>query len=376
MSTVSPYPENLIDDIYLPDRTAEVDLITAEDENKKRASLRDISTALGINPHGSFQDVASRFNDIDAQLLAGNNIANFITVGQSGAQFDTITDALDSISDNSINNQYIIVLFPGNYPDCIELRPYIHFFGYQPLGLQKVTSQGTCASIIVDGYEPFNLDAATYNIIENISVRAANAPIFKLSAGTIPVGRIVLNRCHIQQNTAAQTIFPGPSNFTFDVHHSLIEHTASTAHLINSNSSDELLTRFNFYSSHIKGTFNISEIGPGGLDLEFHNSSLLGNIISSGGANTLKANYSTLKSTSDHLIQIGADEQAEIRLLFSTLDNPSDKKSIHKLNGSLNIDLYSIMSVLRTAPDSDITVKLPPILNITGISTGDIYSPV
>ena len=372
----SPYPESLIDATYLPDRVAEIDLITAEDENKKRASLRDISAVLGLNPQGSFQDVAARLNDVDAQLLSGNNIAKFITVGQSGAQFDTITDAMDSIADNAINNQYIIVLFPGAYPDGIVLKPYVHILGYQPLGLQKVANQGHCASIIVDGFEAFDLDSATYNILENIYVEVANAPVFKLSAGLTPLGHIVLNRCHVKQTTAAQIVFPGPSQFTFDVHQSLIEHATSTSNLLNSNSSDELLTEFNVFASRIKGTFNITEIGPGGLHLDLHNSSFLGNIISSGGANVIKANYSTLKSTAEHLIQIGADEQAEIRLLFSTLDNPADKKTIHKLNGSLNIDLYSVMSVLRTAPDENVTVKLPPTLNITDISVGDVYSPV
>ena len=90
----------------------------------------------------------------------------------------------------------------------------------------------------------------------------------------------------------------------------------------------------------------------------------------------IKANYSTLRSTEDHLIQISAEEQAEIRLLYSTLDNPADKKSIHKIDGPVLVSLYAIMSVLRTAPDLEVDVKLPPTLNITGISKLDVYSPV
>lgn len=72
-----------------------------------------------------------------------DNTNHVITVGKDGSKdYTTITDALASITDSGINNQYEIVVYPGVYNENnIVLKDYVHIYGIQA-NVVTVTSEG------------------------------------------------------------------------------------------------------------------------------------------------------------------------------------------------------------------------------------------
>lgn len=54
---------------------------------------------------------------------------HFITVGKTNADFASIQNAINSYSDQSVTNQYVICIFPGEYEENITLKSYTHIIG-------------------------------------------------------------------------------------------------------------------------------------------------------------------------------------------------------------------------------------------------------
>lgn len=54
---------------------------------------------------------------------------NFITVGKTNADYASIQNAQNSISDATVTNQYLIGLFPGEYEENIEIKEFTHVWG-------------------------------------------------------------------------------------------------------------------------------------------------------------------------------------------------------------------------------------------------------
>ncbi|PIT90559.1 MAG: hypothetical protein COU22_01505, partial [Candidatus Komeilibacteria bacterium CG10_big_fil_rev_8_21_14_0_10_41_13] len=63
-------------------------------------------------------------------------VAQVITVGLSGSDFETITEALDSIEDNATTSPYIIKVAPGIYEENIVMKDFVDIVGS---GRQLVT---------------------------------------------------------------------------------------------------------------------------------------------------------------------------------------------------------------------------------------------
>jgi hypothetical protein len=57
-----------------------------------------------------------------------NGLTHEITVGE-GSDYSTITGALDSITDNSASNQYVIKIGPGTYVEQITMKEYVDIYG-------------------------------------------------------------------------------------------------------------------------------------------------------------------------------------------------------------------------------------------------------
>lgn len=60
--------------------------------------------------------------------------------------FTTITQALNSIADNTVTNQYAIIVFPGTYTENITCKDYVHIIG---VGKDAVIIEAQVASGIV-----------------------------------------------------------------------------------------------------------------------------------------------------------------------------------------------------------------------------------
>ena len=62
----------------------------------------------------------------------GSPVANVLVVSPAGGDFTTISAALASISDNGEDNRYQILVGPGEYPEAVQMKPYVDLVGVGP----------------------------------------------------------------------------------------------------------------------------------------------------------------------------------------------------------------------------------------------------
>ncbi len=60
---------------------------------------------------------------------SGSPNDNELIVSATGGEFETITAALASITDNGPANPYVVKVLPGVYAEQVELKPYVHLMG-------------------------------------------------------------------------------------------------------------------------------------------------------------------------------------------------------------------------------------------------------
>ena len=86
---------------------------------------------------------------LNADLLDGKHAAaflqhpsNVVIVAKSGGDYDTITAALDSITDASDTNRYLVKVMPGVYAERVTMKPYVDIEGSGEL-TTKITYMGS-----------------------------------------------------------------------------------------------------------------------------------------------------------------------------------------------------------------------------------------
>ena len=86
---------------------------------------------------------------LDADLLDGHDsssfqrrVANVVIVAQSGGDFTAIQDALDSITDASDANRYLVRVMPGVYTETVTMKPYVDIEGSGEL-VTRITFTGS-----------------------------------------------------------------------------------------------------------------------------------------------------------------------------------------------------------------------------------------
>jgi len=75
----------------------------------------------------------------------GGVYGNLIIVAKSGGDYSSIQAALDSISDASASNPYLVKVMPGVYMEKVTMKPYVDIEGSGE-GVTKISSAGTAAS--------------------------------------------------------------------------------------------------------------------------------------------------------------------------------------------------------------------------------------
>jgi hypothetical protein len=92
----------------------------------------------------------------------GTPYQNLVIVAKSGGDYSTIQSAVDSISDATEGNPYLIWVAPGVYSEAVTMVPYVHLQG-SGQGATVITSDVTNPSI-----PPTQ---ATLILVDNVSLR-------------------------------------------------------------------------------------------------------------------------------------------------------------------------------------------------------------
>jgi len=107
-------------------------VIFASHMNAIKTALDEVASVLGNAPQGNKSDLESRIDvliDDDGNI---NPFANFVFVGKSGCKYSTIQSAIDSISDEDEENQYVVIIAPGEYTEEVTTKPFVHLVGSAP----------------------------------------------------------------------------------------------------------------------------------------------------------------------------------------------------------------------------------------------------
>lgn len=132
----------------------------------------------------------------------GDNYANVIIVAQSGGDYASVAAALNSISNPSANNRYLVWVAPGTYTESelVHVRPYIHLRGAGS-NVSVVTSARTGASP--------NDSAATARLDDN--GRISDLTIRNSGSGNFGIGiwSDAATRASVIENVVVEAIGAG-----------------------------------------------------------------------------------------------------------------------------------------------------------------------
>src|SRR5947208_9058311 len=77
------------------------------------------------HPAAPHHELRKRLGGAKVAALAGNSVQ----IDPGGATFPTIGAALASITDNSLQKQYLLSVGPGTYAETVTLKPYCYLQG-------------------------------------------------------------------------------------------------------------------------------------------------------------------------------------------------------------------------------------------------------
>ncbi|MDP2587108.1 MAG: LamG-like jellyroll fold domain-containing protein [Candidatus Komeilibacteria bacterium] len=120
-------------------------------------------------------------------------VAKVITVASSGADYRTITRALDSISDNSAQNRYIIKVGPGLYEEQFEMKDYVDVVGE---GNNLVTIQSDESPVVI---------ASSVSRLEGVTVKSVSVDDEPVLV-SISAGSPVLQNLNFEAASANQAV--------------------------------------------------------------------------------------------------------------------------------------------------------------------------
>jgi len=128
---------------------------------------------------------------------------NTITVAKSGADYSTITEALNAITDASSSNRYLIRLMPGTYSEPITLKEYIDIVGQDA---KSVVIEQSAATVLTTAdnarFENITLNKTTDNNNPIISVGTTSPGLFNM----ILIGAGTANQAGVSVTTGSPDI--------------------------------------------------------------------------------------------------------------------------------------------------------------------------
>lgn len=181
----------LIHIINNPSSTTSLKIKDFGENELRRINAGDYITALLINndsANGSWK----------LQHIIERNIIN---VSKTGGHFHSIKSAIDSITDASSTNQYIILVAPGVYQEAtITMKSYVYVYSYSPAST-IITPQSVSQTIII---------GASYSELNMIGISGASSGIGILSNSNIwfVIRNVNISNCNILVKLTATS---GPS---------------------------------------------------------------------------------------------------------------------------------------------------------------------
>lgn len=136
---MSVYPGDLDE---FPIRVAHVDTYDAQDVNDVQAAIAAVEAELGTDPAGSAADLKTRLAVRIANDGKIKQPQQLVTLGKTNADYATIEDAHDEITDAAADKIYTILAFPGEYDEPVALKNYVNIVALDPKSttiLQQVT---------------------------------------------------------------------------------------------------------------------------------------------------------------------------------------------------------------------------------------------
>ena len=201
MPVDSPYPEQIANSANLPDVEQYVDTYDAAHMNNVRAFIRDMTAAIGTDPQGNCTDLTTRLVDVvsaDGKPITPSRI---VTVAKDNGQFESIQDAIDSITDASPNKRYTILVYPGIYTENISPKEYVDIVGASMImqdyesAIDPVAQIQPASGHCIDNTGASNLrmsnilfkftDASVITSSRELSVHLVNCKVYGSSA-TVP----------------------------------------------------------------------------------------------------------------------------------------------------------------------------------------------
>jgi len=177
-------------------------VIAASHMNALKTSLDEVQAILGDAPQGSLSDVESRLDVLIGDDGKLQDISNTLFVGKSGCKYTTIQSAIDSISDASTANQYVVIVFPGIYTETITMKSCVHVSGIIANIHPKVASY---SQLPVKVLAPSGQNAliAASSTVSNILFESDTATDMILC----PSGYPVFANCYFHQEANAKSIY-------------------------------------------------------------------------------------------------------------------------------------------------------------------------
>jgi pectin methylesterase-like acyl-CoA thioesterase len=115
-------------------------------------------------------------------------IDQWVTVGSgAGVDYTTIQDAIDAITDAASDKQYGVRIYPGEYPENITMKSWVHLLGVDSNNVCINPTSGT-----VIAWDTGTSEISRVNICPDYGTLTANETIMTLTAGTHVMDHCVL----------------------------------------------------------------------------------------------------------------------------------------------------------------------------------------
>lgn len=101
--------------------------------------------------------------------------ARFVTVAESGGDYTSIQDAIDSITDATVASVYAVYIYPGDYTETITGKDYVHLVGV--LGKRSTVQIHGAAGVLL------TTQTGSGGIFKNLDFVSTGAEVLNIPAG-------------------------------------------------------------------------------------------------------------------------------------------------------------------------------------------------